>query len=38
MVYGPGQYRFSDFIKVGAPLTLLIYLISIVLVPILWPL
>jgi len=38
MVYGPGQYRFSDFIKVGAPLTLLIYLISIVLVPVLWPL
>jgi di/tricarboxylate transporter len=38
MVYGPGRYRFVDFLKVGALLTLLIYLISIVLVPIVWPL
>lgn len=38
MVYGPGKYRFSDFFKVGAPLTVLIYLIAIVLVPLVWPL
>ncbi len=38
MVYGPGRYKFSDFFKVGFPLTLLIYLVSIVLVPIIWPL
>jgi di/tricarboxylate transporter len=38
MVYGPGRYRFVDFLKVGALLTLLIYLISITLVPIIWPL
>jgi di/tricarboxylate transporter len=38
MVYGPGRYRFFDFLKVGAPLTLLIYLIAIALVPRLWPL
>ena len=25
MVYGPGKYQFSDFFKVGAPLTVLIY-------------
>ena len=37
MVYGPGKYRFSDFARVGLPLTLLIYLIAIVLVPLLWP-
>ena len=38
MVYGPGRYRFIDFIKVGGLLTLLIYLIAIILTPILWPL
>lgn len=38
LVYGAGHYRFMDFIKVGAPLTLLIYLIAISLVPVIWPL
>lgn len=38
LVYGPGNYRFMDFLKVGALLTLLIYLVSIVLVPMIWPL
>ncbi len=37
MVYGPGRYRFRDFARVGAPLTLLIYLIAIALVPHFWP-
>jgi di/tricarboxylate transporter len=38
MVYGLGHYRFMDFLKVGSLLTLIIYLISILLVPLLWPL
>jgi di/tricarboxylate transporter len=38
MVYGPGRYRFADFIKIGSLLTFLIYLISIALVPVVWPL
>ncbi len=38
MVYGPGRYRFADFLKVGFLLTLLIYLVAILLVPIVWPL
>lgn len=38
MVYGPGRYRFLDFLKVGGVLTLVIYLIAIFLVPVLWPL
>lgn len=38
MVYGPGRYRFFDFFKVGALLTVLIYLIAILLVPRVWPL
>ena len=37
MVYGPGKYQFADFFKVGAPLTLLIYVVSIALVPLVWP-
>jgi di/tricarboxylate transporter len=36
MVYGPGKYRFSDFARVGLPLTVLIYLISVALVPMIW--
>jgi di/tricarboxylate transporter len=38
MVYGPGKYRFMDFLKVGLPLTFLIYAIAILLVPVFWPL
>ena len=37
MVYGPGRYRFIDFLKVGSLLTVLIYLIAIFLVPLVWP-
>lgn len=38
MVYGPGGYRFADFFKVGAPLTILIYIITMIGVPLVWPL
>jgi di/tricarboxylate transporter len=38
MVYGPGRYRFMDFVKVGGLLTLVIYLLAIILTPLLWPL
>lgn len=38
MVYGPGRYRFTDFLKVGGLLTLVIYLLAIILTPLLWPL
>jgi di/tricarboxylate transporter len=37
MVYGPGRYRFIDFLKVGSILTVLIYVIAIFLVPLVWP-
>jgi di/tricarboxylate transporter len=37
MVYGPGRYRFADFLRVGALLTLIVYGIAIVLVPMVWP-
>jgi di/tricarboxylate transporter len=38
MVYGPGKYRFMDFFKVGFPLTIVIFVIAIFLVPVVWPL
>lgn len=38
MIYGPGRYKFVDFIKVGSILTVIIYLIAILLVPLFWPL
>lgn len=38
LVYGPGRYTFRDFVKVGAPLTLLIFGIAMAIVPRVWPL
>jgi len=38
LVYGPGRYRFVDFIRVGLPLTIVVFIISILLIPVLWPL
>jgi len=38
MVYGPGNYRFIDFVKMGLPLTLLVGLTTVLLVPKIWPL
>jgi len=37
MVYGAGGYRFSDFLKIGLPLNLIVAIITILLVPIIWP-
>ena len=38
MVYGPGGYKFSDFLKFGSVLTLIIGAIAVTLVPRVWPL
>ena len=37
MVYGPGEYRFVDFLKMGVPLTILVGITTVLLVPIIWP-
>ena len=36
MVYGVGGYRFSDYLRIGVPLTLLVGLTTIVVVPMVW--
>ncbi len=37
LVMGPGGYRFSDYIKLGLPLTLVILIVVILVMPIFWP-
>ena len=37
MVYGPGGYRFSDFMRVGIPLNFLFWLITVALTPLFYP-
>ena len=36
MVYGPGGYKFSDYIRVGFPLALVFWVMAIYILPILW--
>jgi di/tricarboxylate transporter len=37
LVYGPGRYKFFDFARVGLPLTILVFVFSMLLIPIFWP-
>lgn len=37
LVYGPGGYRFGDFFKVGAPLTILLWIVATLMIPLFWP-
>ncbi|WP_299469194.1 SLC13 family permease [uncultured Gimesia sp.] len=36
MVYGPGGYRFSDFLRIGTPLNLLLGIVAVCLIPCIW--
>jgi len=38
LVYGPGGYRFTDFMKVGIPLNLSIGMLASAIIPLIWPL
>lgn len=38
MVYGPGGYKFSDYIRVGLPMNLILWALAVILVPVFWPL
>ena len=37
MVYGPGGYRFTDYVRFGLPLNLLLAAVTISLIPLFWP-
>ncbi len=37
MVYGPGGYRFADFVIVGGPLKLVLTIVAVLLIPVFWP-
>ncbi|MFN0198026.1 MAG: SLC13 family permease [Planctomycetaceae bacterium] len=37
MVYGPGGYRFSDYMRIGIPLDILFMVTSVALIPLIWP-
>ena len=36
LVYGPGLYRLADFVRAGAPLTVLVAIVVTLLAPLLW--
>ncbi len=37
MVYGPGGYRYADFLRIGAPLSLFVFALAMLIVPRVWP-
>ncbi len=38
LVMGPGGYKFVDYLKVGVPLTIVVFITVMVLLPVIWPL
>jgi di/tricarboxylate transporter len=38
LIMGPGGYRFRDYIKVGLPLTLVVLGVTLLVLPLFWPL
>jgi di/tricarboxylate transporter len=37
MVFGPGGYRFTDFMRVGIPLNVLMWIAAVIAIPLIWP-
>lgn len=38
LVYGAGGYRFTDFYRFGAPLTVIVAVVTLIMIPLIWPL
>ena len=38
LVMGPGGYNFKDYLKVGIPLALILFVVVMIVLPIFWPL
>ena len=38
MVFGPGGYRFEDYLRFGIPLNFLVFVVSMIVIPLVWPL
>ncbi|MDY0384970.1 SLC13 family permease [Trichlorobacter sp.] len=37
LIYGPGQFRYADFLKVGTPLNILFWILATIFIPRFWP-
>ena len=37
MVFGPGGYKYFDYVKVGLPLALILWIVSVMVIPMIWP-
>ena len=37
MVFGPGGYKYFDYVKVGLPLALILWVVSVLVIPMIWP-
>lgn len=37
LVLGPGQYKFMDYVKAGVPLIVVCFIVSIIIIPMVWP-
>jgi di/tricarboxylate transporter len=37
MVYGAGGYKFRDYVRIGAPLDLIYWIVASLMIPVIWP-